>query len=80
MNCRSANERGIDMIRYNINGFYGEYGYITKNDDGSSTLEIVFNGYLPAELFHKDYTSFKGAKIALGKMLDSYRLAEVKGV
>lgn len=68
------------MIRYNIRGFYGEYGYITKNDDGSSTLEIIANGYFPTPIIHKEYTSFKGAKIALGRMLDSYRLTEVKGV
>ena len=67
------------MIRYNISGFYGEYGNIKVYNDGPARLEIVFNGYIPREMFCKRYKTLKGAKIALGKMLDIYHLTEVKG-
>ena len=62
------------MRKWNINGFYGEYGYLKEHNDGSATLEIIA-GY---QKDHRKYKTLKGAKIALGKKCDSYKLTEVK--
>ena len=64
------------MKRYNYSGFYGDYGHIIVHNDGTATLEMICYG----RKFHrKRYKSFTGAKIALGRMSDSYTLTEVKG-
>lgn len=61
------------MKRYNYKGFYGDYGHIVVHNDGTATLEMICSG----KKTRKTYKSFKGAKIALGKMSDSYTLKEV---
>lgn len=65
------------MKRYNFSGFYGSYGYIKVNNDGTAFVEIIWNGYLPSAPYHKTYKTLRGAKIALGRMLESYTLKEV---
>ena len=65
------------MTRYNLKGFYGSYGYILEHDDGTAFIEIIWNGCLPSEPYRKTYKTFKGVKIALGRMLESYTLKEV---
>ena len=62
-------------MTYTFRGFYGSYGKITEND-GSFDLEIIWNGYLPQEPYRKTYTTLRGAKIALGRMLESYTMKE----
>ena len=64
------------MKRWNLSTFYGSYGYIQENDDKTATLEIIWNGYLPEAPFRKTYNTLRGAKIALGKLTDSYTLKE----
>lgn len=65
------------MKRYNFSGFYGSYGKIEINNDGTAFVEIIWNGYIPTEPYRKTYKSLRGAKIALGRMLESYTLKEV---
>ena len=64
------------MTRYNFTGFYGSYGHILVNDDGSAFVEIIWNGCLPCEPFRKTYRTERGAKIALSRFLDSYRITD----
>lgn len=61
------------MKRYNYKGFYGDYGYILIHNNGTATLEMIVSG----KKYRKTYKSFRGAKIALGRMSDSYTLKEV---
>lgn len=61
------------MRRWNFSGFYGEYGYIIEHKNGTATLEMI-SGF---HKHHKKYKTLRGAKIALGKMSDSYTLKEV---
>lgn len=66
------------MKRWNIETFYGSYGYIQENDDKTAYLEIIWNGYVPTTPFKQTYNSLRGAKIALGRLTDSsYTLKEV---
>ena len=65
------------MRRWNIKTFYGSYGYIQENDDKTAYLEIIWNGYTPTTPFKKTYKTLCGAKIALGRLTDSYTLEEV---
>lgn len=66
----------INMKRWNIKGFYGEYGYLMLNNDETATLELISGNHL----YHKDYKTLKAAKIALGKMCDSYELKDVSNL
>lgn len=66
------------MTRYNIKTFYGSYGHIIVHNDGKANLEIIWNGYIPTEPYRKTYKTLTGAKIALGRMCDSYTLTECK--
>lgn len=66
------------MQRYNFKGFYGSYGHLIVNGDGTVFCEIIWNGCLPEEPYRKTYKSLRGAKIALGRMLDVYTLTECK--
>ena len=66
------------MTRYNFSTFYGSYGHILVHKNGTAHLEIIWNGYIPVKPYRKTYKSLKGAKIALGKMTDSYTLTECK--
>ena len=65
------------MKRYNFSGFYGSYGKIEINNDGTAFLEIIWNAYIPIKPYRKTYKTLRGAKIALGRMLESYTLKEV---
>ena len=65
------------MKRYNFKGFYGSYGHIKVNNAGIAYLEIIWNAYLPTKPYRKTYKSLRGAKIALGKMLEVYTIKEV---
>ena len=65
------------MKRWNIETFYGSYGYIIENDDKTAKLEIIWNQHVPTAPYRKTYKSLRGAKIALGKLTDSYTLKEV---
>ena len=67
------------MTRYNFKGFYGAYGHILVNNDGTAKVEIIWNTCIHTPKFTKKYKSLKGAKIALSRMLDSYTLTECKG-
>ena len=64
------------MRAWNFTTFYGSYGKIVENQDGYD-LEIIWNGYFPQEPFRKTYNTLKGAKIALGRMCESYRIRQV---
>lgn len=64
------------MKAYTFKGFYGSYGKIIENE-GSYDLEIIWNGYFPQEPYRKAYKTLRGAKIALGRMLESYTMKEV---
>lgn len=63
----------MNMRRWNFKGFYGEYGYIIEHNNGAATLEMIAGMHK----YRKKYSTLKGAKIALGKMSDSYNLKEV---
>ena len=65
------------MRRWNIKTFYGSYGYIQENNDKTAELYINWNAYIPLAPHHKIYKSLRGAKIALGKLTDSYTLQDV---
>lgn len=65
------------MKRWNFSTFYGSYGKIEEMN-GRYYLEIIWNGYIPAKPFRKRYNTLKGAKIALGRMCESYRITECK--
>lgn len=65
------------MKTYNFKGFYGSYGQIKVNNSGIAHLEIIWNGYIPTKPYKKTYKTLKGAKIALGRMLESYSISEV---
>lgn len=62
------------MKRYNYKGFYGDYGHMIVHNDGTTKLEMVCGG----KVYCKKYKTFTGAKIALGRMSDSYTLTECK--
>lgn len=62
------------MRRFNYKGFYGDYGCIVEHNDATATLEMICSG----KKYRKTYKSLTGAKIALGRMSDSYTLTEVK--
>lgn len=62
------------MTRYNYKGFYGDYGHMIVHNDGTTNLEMICNG----KVYRKKYKTFKGAKIALGRMSDSYTITECK--
>lgn len=68
------------MTRYNFNGFYGSYGHINVEKSGVAHLEIIWNGYIPTEPYHKTYKTLRGAKIALGRMLESYTITKYSEV
>jgi hypothetical protein len=62
------------MKRYTYTGFYGDYGTIIVHNDGRTTLTMNFG----MRTEKRRYKSFTGAKIALGRMSDSYTIKEVK--
>ena len=61
------------MRRWNFKGLYGEYGYIIEHNNKTATLEMIA-GF---RKYRKKYSSLRGAKIALGRMSDSFELTEV---
>ena len=65
------------MRLWNIRTFYGSYGKIEEHN-GQYHMEIIWNGYVPAEPYRKTYKTLRGAKIALGKMCDCYTLTEYR--
>ena len=62
------------MKRYNYKGFYGDYGHMIVHNNGTTNLEMIIGG----KVYRKKYKTFKGAKIALGRMSDSYTITECK--
>jgi len=64
-------------MRYNFTGFYGSYGHILEHNDGTAYVEIIWNGYIPTEPYRKTYKNIKGAKIALGRMLEIYHITDI---
>ena len=62
------------MKRYNYKGFYGDYGHMIVHNDGTTNLEMIIGG----RVYRKKYKTFRGAKIALGRMSDCYTLTECK--
>ena len=66
------------MKRYNYKGFYGDYGHIVVHNDGTANLEMIIPGFPTGKIYRKKYKTFTGAKIALGRMSDSYTLTECK--
>ena len=65
------------MKRFNFTSFYGSYGHIKVDNVGNAYLEIIWNAYIPIKPYRKTYKTLRGAKIALGKMLESYTIKEV---
>ena len=65
------------MKRYNYKGFYGDYGYILVNNDGTAFLEMVIPGNPSGKIFRKTYKNFRAAKSALTRYTDSYTLTDV---
>ena len=61
------------MRRFNFTGFYGEYGHIIEHNNKTATLEMIAGN----KKYRKRYSTLRGARIALGKMSDSYTLKEV---
>jgi hypothetical protein len=66
------------MTRYNFTTFYGSYGHMIVHNNGKTSLEIIWNGYIPQKPYRKTYKTFRGAKIALGRIADAYTLTECK--
>ena len=65
------------MKRWNVKGFYGSYGHIVEHNDKTASIEIIWNTSVPLPPYRKNYKTLRGAKIALGRMLDSYTLEDV---
>lgn len=61
------------MKRYTYEGFYGDYGTLIVHNDGRTTLTMNYG----TKTEKRRYNSFRGAKIALGRMVDSYTIKEV---
>ena len=73
---READARYAELCekRWNIAGFYGEYGKICEREDKSAYIEIIMNnGHICRE-----YKNLRAAKIAVSKLLDSYTLKEAR--